>query len=883
MGSMNNQTTCPYCGVGCGVSATTDSQRVIAVSGDSEHPANRGRLCVKGSALHETTGPEERLLTPRVDGREYGWNIALDTLATRLEGIIKAHGPESVAMYLSGQLLTEDYYVANKLMKGFIGSAHVDTNSRLCMSSTVVGYKRAFGGDLQPCSYEDIDHAELMVLVGSNAAWNHPILYQRMVAAKAANPDLRVVLIDPRRTATADLADLYLALKPGSDALIFNAILAALAQRGTLDEAFINAHTEGFDAALESAQATAGDLAEVARQADIPQADLEQLVDWFCTTERTLTFFSQGVNQSSSGSDKVNSIINCHLATGRLGRAGMGPFSLTGQPNAMGGREVGGLANQLAAHMDFSQPAFIDRVGRFWQAPNMAQQEGYKAIQLIEAIERGEIKALWIMATNPLVSLPDANRVRRALEKCELVIVSECMAHTDTLELADIALPASGWSEKSGTVTNSERRISRQRGLVPPPGEAKHDWWIICELAKRMGFADAFDYASPAAIFREHARLSGFENNRSRGFDISALAELSDEGYDALKPIQWPVNEQAPEGTPRLFADGHFFTPNGRARLLPITPQPPKQQPNSEYPLLVNSGRIRDQWHTMTRTGRAARLLQHHAEPFIEIHPEDAERFGVKHLQLAELHNDLGHYRGRIRVSDQQRPGEVFIPMHWTRQFTQDGCSGSLFAPVVDPYSGQPESKQGRAALQPLQMRWEARLLVREPLAIEGHWWTRVPLGHCTSYRLADSAPVDNWRDWCEALTGTPSLWLEDLSNGRYRAAGIKDNHLDWILLVEPNHELPDLDWLDEQFDREIDLDTRRQLLEAKAPGDQATGAVICSCFQVREPDILAAIAEGAASAQALGEQLKCGTNCGSCLPELKELIKVHAVTEQSA
>ncbi len=880
--SLSNKTTCPYCGVGCGVSASTDEQRVIAVSGDKEHPANRGRLCVKGSALHETTGSEERLLSPRVDGREYGWNIALDTLATRLEAIIKLHGPESVAMYLSGQLLTEDYYVANKLMKGFIGSAHVDTNSRLCMSSTVVGYKRAFGGDLQPCSYEDIDHAELMVLVGSNAAWNHPILYQRMVAAKAANPGIKVVLIDPRRTATADLADLHLALKPGSDALIFNAILAALAERGALDQAFIDSHTEGFDAALEAAQASAGNLAEVARQADVPLADLEQLVDWFCTTERTLTFFSQGVNQSSSGSDKVNSIINCHLASGRLGQPGMGPFSLTGQPNAMGGREVGGLANQLAAHMDFSQPEFIDRVGRFWQATNMAQQEGYKAVQLIEAIERGEIKALWVMATNPLVSLPDANRVRRALEKCELVIVSECMAHTDTLELADIALPASGWSEKNGTVTNSERRISRQRGLVPPPGQAKHDWWIICELAKRMGFADAFDYASPAAIFREHARLSGFENNRTRGFDISALSELSDAQYDALKPVQWPVTEQAQEGTPRLFADGHFFTPTGKARLLPITPQPPIQQPTSEYPLLVNSGRIRDQWHTMTRTGRAARLLQHHAEPFIEIHPQDAERFGVEHLQLAELHNDLGRYLGRIRITDQQRPGEVFIPMHWTRQFTQEGCSGSLFAPVVDPFSGQPESKQGRAALRPLPMRWEARLLVREPLAIEGHWWTRVPLNHCTSYRLADSAPVDNWRDWCEALTGTPSLWLEDLSNGRYRAAGIKDNHLEWILLVEPNQELPDLDWLDEQFGREIDLDTRRQLMEARAPGDQACGAVICSCFQVREPDILAAINAGANSAQALGEQLKCGTNCGSCLPELKALIKQHGL-EKSA
>lgn len=882
MATLKNQTTCPYCGVGCGVNTIHDGQRIIAVSGDEDHPANQGRLCVKGSALHETTAMEGRLLKPRVDGREHSWNTTLDTLATRLEGIIAAHGPESVAMYLSGQLLTEDYYVANKLMKGFIGSAHVDTNSRLCMSSTVVGYKRAFGGDLQPCSYEDIDHVELMVLVGSNAAWNHPILYQRMVAAKNANPDIKVVLIDPRRTATADLADLHLALKPGTDALIFNAILAALAERNALDADYIYAHTEGFDAALIAAQASAGDLTEVAREADLRLADLEQLVDWFCSTERTLTFFSQGINQSSSGTDKVNSIINCHLATGRLGRPGMGPFSLTGQPNAMGGREVGGLANQLAAHMDFSQSAFVERVGRFWQAPNMATREGYKAVDLFDAVERGEIKAVWIMATNPLVSLPDANRVRRALEKCELVIVSECMANTDTLELADIVLPASGWSEKNGTVTNSERRISRQRGLVPTPGDAQHDWWIICELAKRMGYREAFDYASPAAIFREHARLSGFENNRTRGFDISGMAELSDRAYDSLKPIQWPVNEQAPEGTPRLFADGHFFTPNNKARLLPVTPQTPKQQPSSEYPLIVNSGRIRDQWHTMTRTGRAARLLQHHAEPFIEIHPSDARRFQVEHLQLAELQNELGRYRGRIRITDQQRPGEVFIPMHWTRQFTQEGCSGSLFAPEVDPFSGQPESKQGRATLWPLDMRWEARLLVREECIIEDHWWTRVPLNHCTSYRLADTEAVENWRDWCESHLGAPSLWLDDQPHKNFRAAGIQNNRLDWILLVEPNAELPDLAWLDSCFDVEIDLDTRRQLLDAKAPGEQATGAVICSCFQVREPDIISAIIEGANSAQALGEQLKCGTNCGSCVPELKELVKAHGV-EKSA
>jgi len=885
---MNQTTTCPYCGVGCGIQTQVEQQRIIAVSGDPDHPANRGRLCVKGSALHETAGTEDRLLQPRVDGSDVDWTQALDTVSERLGRIIDRDGPGAVAMYLSGQLLTEDYYVANKLMKGFIGSSHVDTNSRLCMSSTVAGYKRAFGGDLMPCSYEDIDEAELMLLVGSNAAWNHPVLFQRIVAAKAANPNLRVVLIDPRRTATAEAADLHLALKPGSDALIFNALLAELVRRGCINQDYVRDHTEGFENAFEAACASAPDLAQVALQADIPLAALRQLADWFCETEKTLTLFSQGINQSSSGTDKVNAIINCHLATGRIGSPGMGPFSLTGQPNAMGGREVGGLANQLAAHMDFSSPDNIERVARFWTAPNMARQEGRKAVELFDAIETGEIKAVWIMATNPVVSLPDADRVRRALQQCELVIVSECMAATDTLDLAHIALPATTWGEKNGTVTNSERRISRQRGLVPPPGQARHDWWIISELGKRLGYGQAFSYDSPAEIFREHARLSGFENQGRRGFDISALADLSDAEYDALEPVQWPVNARAPRGTPRLFTDGQYFTPSGRARLLPVAPQPPRQQPGPDHPLLVNSGRIRDQWHTMTRTGRAARLLQHHAEPFIEMHPDDARRYGVGHLQLAELHNDLGHYQGRIRVSEQLRRGEVFIPMHWNRQFTRKGCSGSLFAPVLDPFSGQPEYKQGRAALRPMNMRWEARLLVREPLAswqlpADGPWWTRVPLGHCVSYRLADSSTVKDWHAWCEARVGVPGLWLDDPAKGRYRAAGISNGQLDWVLLVEPDHELPDLDWLDARFAAPVDVDTRRQLLAARAPGKQVTGTVVCSCFQVREPEIITAIVDGADCTGTLGEQLKCGTNCGSCLPELKALVTTHAPTAQSA
>ncbi len=874
---MNNLTTCPYCGVGCGVSATIDQQRIIAVTGDPQHPANRGRLCVKGSALHETTGPQDRLLHPRVDGQRVSWDEALDSVGARLRRIIATHGPRAVAMYVSGQLLTEDYYVANKLMKGFIGSSHIDTNSRLCMSSTVAGYKRAFGGDLMPCSYEDIDHAALIVLTGSNAAWNHPILYQRMARAKEANPALKLVVIDPRHTATSDLADLQLSLRPGSDALLFNAVLVALQRRNRLDRVFIEQHTEGFDAALQAAVDSAADLDAVAAATDLPVADLQLFLDWFCDTDKTLTFFSQGINQSSSGTDKVNAIINCHLASGRIGHPGMGPFSLTGQPNAMGGREVGGLANQLAAHMDFSQPEHIERVARFWQATNPATREGYKAVELFDAIERGEIRAVWIMATNPVVSLPDANRVRAALSQCELVIVSECMADTDTLALADIALPATTWGEKNGTVTNSERRISRQRGLVAPPGEARHDWWIICEVAKRLGHTQPFDYSGPAAIFREHAALSGFENDNRRGFNIGALAQLDDATYDRLQPIQWPVTAQHPEGTARLFHDGRFYTPSSRARFLPIAPQRPVQQPTPELPLILNTGRIRDQWHTMTRTGRAHRLLQHRREPFIEIHPGDAEQFGIVDQGLARLSNTLGQFTGRVSYSTNQRRGELFIPMHWNEQFSGCARSGVLLEAIVDPYSGQPEAKHGRVRIAPFPATWEARLLVRERphLAPSAEYWTRVPLAHSTGYWLAATTRPDNWTDWCRQTLGTePDLWLEDRSQGRYRACAIRNDRLEWVLLVEATPQLPDLAWLDRQFANDtIDHALRRQLLSASADREQPAGAVICSCFQVREPEIRAAIAQGNGSVAELGKRLKCGTNCGSCIPELRELL----------
>ena len=552
---MSVRTTCPYCGVGCGLLVSADG----SVSGDPKHPANFGRLCSKGAALGETLSPTGRLLQPAIAGRSASWDEALDLIAARFAEMIDCHGPDAVAFYVSGQLLTEDYYVANKLMKGFIGSANIDSNSRLCMASSVSGHIRAFGEDIVPGCYEDIEEADLAVLVGSNTAWCHPVLFQRLAAAKKTR-GTRVVVIDPRRTETCDIADLHLPLRPGSDVALFSGLLRYLADRDACDIGWMTRYTTGFDAAL----ACAPSLAEAATITDSPIADLAAFYDWFAVTDRTVTLYSQGVNQSAAGTDKVNAILNCHLATGRLGRPGMGPFSLTGQPNAMGGREVGGLANQLASHMGFDDPADIDRVRRFWRAPYIAQHPGLKAVDLFEAVSAGSIKAIWILGTNPAASLPRAARVRAGLASCPFVVVSDCW-ETDTTRLAHIVLPAAGWGEKDGTVTNSERRISRQRVFRSPPGEARPDWWMLCEVARRMGWREAFAYRGCADIFREHAALSAFENEGTgrRIFDIGELVTLSDTEYEKLEPLQWPAPGRSVEGSgsARLFAEGGPFLP----------------------------------------------------------------------------------------------------------------------------------------------------------------------------------------------------------------------------------------------------------------------------------------------------------------------------------
>ncbi|MDC0661125.1 nitrate reductase [Marinobacter sp. SS21] len=866
-------TTCPYCGVGCGVVTNTTDR--LTVSGDTAHPANLGRLCVKGTNLHETTDLNGRLMQPRVAGRQVAWDQAIGETARAIRESIAQYGPESVAFYLSGQLLTEDYYVANKLAKGFIGTPHVDTNSRLCMSSAVAAHKRAFGADAVPACYEDLELADLLVLVGSNAAWNHPVLYQRMKAA--ARDGRRVVVIDPRETATSELADLHLRLRPGTDTVLFNGLLVWLADQGGLDADYIAEHCEGFDDALAAARAAAPDVAAVASQCDLPEEAVTRFYRWYQATPRTVTGFSQGANQSVAGTDKGNAIINCHLATGRVGRPGASPLSLTGQPNAMGGREVGGLANTLAAHMDYQTPGARELVAEFWQCEQVADGPGHKAVQLFDAIHDGKIKVLWVMATNPAVSLPDTARVREALQRCPTVIVSDCMASTDTTEFADILLPAAGWGEKDGTVTNSERRISRQRQFLPLPGEVRPDWWIMTEVAKALGFGEAFKYAGPADVFREHAALSAFRNDGQRIFNLAGLTTLSNEEYDQLSPVQWPVLPGALAGQARLFGDGHYCTANGRGRFVPIHTVLPVCQPTAEAPLVVNTGRIRDQWHTMTRTAKSPRLLQHRGEPFIEVHPDDMARYGLQDQGLASLHNGDQRYVGKVRSCPQQRVGEVFVPIHWNQQFSSAGLASALTDRVTDPVSGQPESKHGVASIQPLKTKWHARLLVRQnrPRRWRADYWTYVPMADCDSWWLAGTSD----EDWAERadywLGGAPQLVMNDPAQGMFRAARIVDGRLEALILVDRDvSRLPDLAWLETCFASDtLSERDRRALLAARDAEAEDIGAIVCSCFQVGERQIEAAIAAGAASVDELGKRLRCGTNCGSCLPELKELV----------
>jgi assimilatory nitrate reductase catalytic subunit len=881
------RTACPYCGVGCGVLATPDGRGGAAISGDPEHPANFGRLCSKGSALGETLGLEDRLLFPMIrcsrgSMERVAWSDALDHVAHRFAHIIKRDGPGAVAFYLSGQLLTEDYYVANKLMKGFIGSANVDTNSRLCMSSSVAGHRRAFGADTVPGCYEDLDEADLLVLVGSNAAWCHPVLFQRMLANKQRR-GARLVVIDPRRTDTAVDADLFLGLKPGTDTALFAGLLVHLADSGRLDRDYIENHSSGFEDALARSRSIAGSIAATALATGLSEQDVAAFFQMFGNTPRVVTLYSQGVNQSAQGTDKVNAILNCHLATGRIGKPGASPFSLTGQPNAMGGREVGGLANQLAAHMGFTPPD-IDRVRRFWKAPRIATHEGLKAVQMFEAIARGEIKALWVMGTNPAVSLPDADSARAALKKLELFVVSENVISNDTVNAgAHVLLPAQAWGEKSGTVTNSERRISRQRAFLTPPGEARPDWWIVGEVAKRLGFGVAFDFSSAAEVFREHAALSAFENNGDRDFDIGALKLLSDEAFETLAPVLWPLRLGDTEPQQRFFADGGFFSNDHKARF--IAPEVPalRTETTAGRPLRLNTGRIRDQWHTMTRSGTSPRLGQHLPEPFVEVHPDDAARTGVADGGFARVVTDYGQCILKVVVSERQQRGMLFAPIHWSEATASSARVGALVAPFTDPFSSQPETKATPASIAPYEYVFCGFALSRAQLDLPDHvWWARVTVSGGYGYLLADNADLTGWQSWLRSVAGSDLAEYRDFGGGVYRAASFAADGIETCLFLGPARDAGDWNVVKDLFAAgALSDDQRRMLLSGKSmDGLASAGPVVCACFGVGRTTICDAIASGARSAAELGLRLKAGTNCGSCIPELKRLIVQTGISD---
>ncbi|WP_336936910.1 molybdopterin-dependent oxidoreductase [Acinetobacter modestus] len=898
------KTTCPYCGVGCGVNVEVQHKTQglnIKVAGDTEHPANFGRLCIKGSNLADTLGLETRVLNPMMGRKNHRnvttWDVAIDKIATQFQACIEQYGPESVAFYVSGQLLTEDYYVVNKFVKGYLGTANIDTNSRLCMSSAVAAHKRSFGEDIVPASYEDFEHADMVVLVGSNTAWCHPVLYQRIMQAKSQNPNLFVVVVDPRFTSTCEQADLHLPILPGQDVALFKGLLQYLYQHGYADHEFVESYTEGLQALLE-ANRTEQDFKAVAKRTGISEEKLQLFFDKFATTEKVVTLFSMGVNQSSQGVNKANSIINCHLLTGKIGKLGAAPFSMTGQPNAMGGREVGGLANMLAAHLDIDNPKHQNLVQSFWNSPTIATKAGLKAVDLFQAVESGKIKAIWIMATNPVVSLPDADQVKRALDKCEFVVVSDICSDTDTTAYADILLPALGWGEKDGTVTNSERRISRQRAFLASPKQAKADWWAVAEVAKKLGFS-GFDFSNACDIFNEHAALSAYQNaslaerdqvENFRYFNLKGLTNLSLEEYNELKPTQWPVWEKGQTtSVKQLFGQGEFSYASRKAKLIPTIAIDPVHSVSEDYPLILNTGRIRDQWHTMTRTGLSANLTTHRAEPFCEIHPNDALKFGIRDKGLVEIRSAWGSCVLRVTLAQGVRRGQIFAPIHWTEQVASDARIGKVVNPVVDAISGEPEFKHTPVSIQPFHTTWQGVLYVREGFEHQIKaslqtcaWWTKIKTAKAMRYELADRHSIDqtqkNLKTFLPFVDETYEwLSIEDISSQLSHSIVLKDGILIASLYIAPAELLPDRDWVASLFKRERLSALHRKALLAGMPMSAANndGPLVCSCFKVGKNKIIEAIkTQNITHEKQVTACLKAGGNCGSCLPEIRGLIK---------
>ncbi|SFF86620.1 assimilatory nitrate reductase (NADH) alpha subunit apoprotein [Novosphingobium sp. CF614] len=856
------RTTCAYCGVGCGIVAEVgegfgDGDRGVAITGDRTHPANHGRLCSKGTHLGETVALEGRLLAPMIGDREAGWDEALDLVAGRMRECIAEHGPDSVAFYVSGQLLTEDYYAANKLMKGFVGSGNIDTNSRLCMASAVAAHVRAFGEDVVPCSYTDLDETDLVLLVGSNTAWCHPVVWQRLEQTREKR-GTKLVVIDPRRTETAEQADLHVPVAPDGDIALFNALLAEMRRRGVVDDQYLAAHVEADEGFWENLSCPPG----------VPDTAFAALCDLVAERPRMVTLFSQGANQSVCGTDKGNAIINFHLATGRINRIGAGPFSITGQPNAMGGREVGGLANMLACHLGFSREERADAAA-FWNAPNICSGPGLKAVDMFRAVHEGRIKFLWVMATNPAVSLPDSGFVREALARCPTVVVSDIIADTDTGRFAHVRLPAHGWGEKDGTVTNSERRISRQRALFAAPGQTRADWKIVADVAARMGWAESFAWNNAADVFREYARMTELAKARGKVLDLTGHAGISDPQYAAMEPFQWGGE---------LPMSARFPTPSGKARLVSTTP--PAPETSAEFPLRLNTARYRDQWHTMTRTGLSPTLSQHRSEPLLEVHPADALELGLVDGGLGRVETAGGASVYRVRLSDGQRRGEICVPMHWTDAMAGEGRSNRLPTQAVDPVSGQPGFKNSAARVVALSPEWRAFVVRRDVIAPEGLlYWTRSRVKAGWLYELAGDGTID-----IDALLPDGErLEVADIVRGMRRiAVRGGDGTLGAAAYLTRSGELPPRGWAASQLG--LDRASAAELLAGRPSTPLPDrGPIVCVCHGVGEMEIAAAVNDGAATVPEIGACTRAGTNCGSCRPAIAKLLEVFSTLDREA
>ncbi len=698
---------CAYCGTGCGILARAKDGVAREVRGDPDHPVNKGKLCAKGALLGQVFDTGDRLLTPMVRDRKGAhtrvtdWDEAIDRVAEAIRRNVAEHGPDSIMLYGSGQLPTEDYYLFGKLAKGFIGTNNQDTNSRLCMASAVAAYNLAFGADAPPASYEDIESANTFVILGANIEACHPILFDRIKARKRADRDgVKVIVVDPRRTRTAEIADIHLPVLPGTDVALLLSLLFEVRLAGGLDERFIEDHTSGW---AEIERALEGWSAE--RASSVTGLDAQDIVDAariIATNGPMLSLWTMGANQSTSGVDKNLALINLSLATGNIGKPGAGPFSLTGQPNAMGGRECGGLATTLPGHRLVADAGHRAEVEQAWglEPGSISDRPGLTAIEMVEALERDEVRVVWIAATNPVASLPNAPRVRAALQRAELVVVQDAYYPTETGRIADVLLPAAQWSERPGTMTNSERRICLLEQIGEAPGLALPDWRIICRVAEALGHGDDFDYADTEAIFDEYRELT-----RGRDLDITGVS------YDVLRQaaggVQWPhpegaILDGAGESSPRLFESGSFPTPDGRARFHAPGYRKPAEILSDEYPLALLTGRVKDQWHTMTRTGKVPKLMRSEHEPFLEMHPDDAGHLGVADRQLVRVTSRRGSLQVRARITDAIRSGAVFAPFHWGELWNRHAVTNAATSEATDARSKQPELKFAAVRVEPV-------------------------------------------------------------------------------------------------------------------------------------------------------------------------------------